>query len=143
MTSADAPLILQEKKNESFAKSPAIEVWKINGMAGGGGAEALEDATAMLGGRLSLLLAPSSLSRVGWGHAVETFLVCEERPCAFGVEPTIAAQRTRAFIPVSGQISAFETSQLTLLQGLGRGGKCSMLLSEGTCRKLWPSENLY
>lgn len=73
------------KKRESFAKSPAIEVWKTNGMAGGGGVEALEDATAMLGGKLSLLLAPSSLSGVGWGHAVEIFLVCEERPCTFWV----------------------------------------------------------
>lgn len=99
MTSADAPLILQEKKNESFAKSPAIEVWKINGMAGGGGAEALEDATAMLGGRLSLLLAPSSLSGVGWGHAVETFLVCEERPCAFWVRAHHSCPENQGLYP--------------------------------------------
>lgn len=96
---------------KGFAKSSAKEIWKINRMAGAGIVERFKHnggCHTHTGRECSAFpLYLSSLSALGGGHAVKTFLVCEDRPSLLSQEPPISAKRTKAFILGSGRFLAF------------------------------------
>lgn len=128
-------------KMKAFAKFPSKEIWKLNGMAGGGRWATQAQwrmSPPYLGERAQTShLQLCNFSRVAREQAGKTCLVCDNRPCtALLRDYHVCWENKGLHSSVWVRFWYFETSQLTLLAE-------DIMLPYVIYMKRWSSENMH